>query len=248
MYDTREGLVLRSVKYKESDLILTVLTADAGKVTVTARGARRKNSPLTAASQLFVYSRMTLHRRSGHLHLKEAEILGLFDGLRGDIERVALAGWIAELAGALAVEDSSSMILSLTLGALYALAQLRKPPDLVKAAFELRLMAVSGFMPQLDGCAVCGKEDPNVPSFDCENGALYCLGCTGGIDVTPLTADVLAAVRHTVHKDPKRLYAFALNPEALPIFARAAEQFVKAHLDADFPALAFYHNIRSTPS
>ena len=60
---TTQGIVLRETNYKEADKILTVLTRDLGKRTVKARGCRRKNSKLTAASQLLVYSEMTLSER-----------------------------------------------------------------------------------------------------------------------------------------------------------------------------------------
>jgi DNA repair protein RecO (recombination protein O) len=244
MYSVRDGFVLRAVKYKDSDLILTVLTADAGKITVTARGARRHSSPLIAPSQLFAYSRMTLWQRGGHLHLMEAELLDAFEGLREDIERMALAGWIAELSGVLATEDSPSVILSLTRGALYALSALKKEPALVKAAFEFRLMAESGYLPHLDDCAVCDAPEPADPVFVGEDGALHCKNCAGDLDATQLTPDVLAAIRHAVYRDPKRLYSFALGSESLEIFAHAAERYVRTHLDADFPALAFYHGVR----
>ena len=45
MHISTQGLVLREVNYKESDKLLTVLTAEGGKRTVTARGCRRKGSP-----------------------------------------------------------------------------------------------------------------------------------------------------------------------------------------------------------
>ena len=45
MFKTTKGLILREVKYKEADRILTVLTEDMGKITVKARGALRKGQP-----------------------------------------------------------------------------------------------------------------------------------------------------------------------------------------------------------
>ena len=55
MFLTTQGLVLREVRYKEADKILTVLTQHEGKVTVRARGALRKGSRITAATQLLTY-------------------------------------------------------------------------------------------------------------------------------------------------------------------------------------------------
>ena len=61
MYLTTQGIVLRETNYKEADKILTVLTQDFGKCTLKARACRRKNSKLTAASQLLVCSDRKRH-------------------------------------------------------------------------------------------------------------------------------------------------------------------------------------------
>ena len=60
MFKTTKGLILREVKYKEADRILTVLTEDMGKITVKARGALRKSSKVAAATQLFAFSELTM--------------------------------------------------------------------------------------------------------------------------------------------------------------------------------------------
>ena len=70
---TTQGIVLREVNYKEADKILTVLTRDFRKRTVKARGCRRKNSRLTAGSQLLVFSEMTIHERGEFLTLNKAD-------------------------------------------------------------------------------------------------------------------------------------------------------------------------------
>ena len=84
---TTQGIVLRETNYKEADKILTVLTRDLGKRTVKARGCRRKNSKLTAASQLLVYSEMTLSERGEFTTLTEADPLEQFWSVRQDLER-----------------------------------------------------------------------------------------------------------------------------------------------------------------
>ena len=88
---TTQGIVLRETNYKEADKILTVLTRDWGKRTVKARGCRRKNSKLTAASQLLVYSELTLSERGEFTTLTEADPLEQFWSVRQDLETLALA-------------------------------------------------------------------------------------------------------------------------------------------------------------
>lgn len=81
------GLVLRETDTKEADKILTVLTPELGKISVIARGARRKNSRLAASAQWLVYSEMTLYLRGNWYMLDEAGTIELFDGMRADFEK-----------------------------------------------------------------------------------------------------------------------------------------------------------------
>ena len=154
------GIVLRGTDTKESDKILTVLTAGMGKLKVIAKGARSRRSRVAAAVQTLAYSEMVLSESRGWQYLSEASTIALFDGVRKDVELLALACYLAELTEQVTYEEAESgEILSLLLNALYALDTLHRPQALVKAAFELKLMSLIGFEPLAERCAVCGRED-----------------------------------------------------------------------------------------
>ena len=89
-YQVTKGLVLRVTDTKETDKILTVLTPDMGKIGVIAKGARRKGSRVAAATQLLVYSEMTLYESRSWYMLNEAATISLFNGVRQDVELLAL--------------------------------------------------------------------------------------------------------------------------------------------------------------
>ena len=155
------GLILREVNYKESDKILTVLAEGQGRRTVKAQGCRRKNSSLAASAQLLVYSEMTLFDYQDRWALKEAATLEEFRGLRNDLEKLALGTYFAEAVEAVSGEGVETPgLLSLILNSLYALDKLDKPLPVVKAAFEMKLCCLTGYEPLVDGCAVCGAENP----------------------------------------------------------------------------------------
>ena len=119
------GLILRDTDTKETDKILTVLTAEMGKISVIARGARRKNSRLAAACQLFAWSEMTLYRRGNWYYLDAAEPEELFSGLQKDLVRFSLAAYLAELTEFVAGEETEAgELLRLLLNGLYALGNL----------------------------------------------------------------------------------------------------------------------------
>ena len=238
------GIVLRETETKETDKILTVLTADLGKIGVIARGARRKNSRIAAASQLLAYSELTLYKRGNWYMLDEASTQELFDGVRQDFVLLSLASYFAELTESLTDEGEAREELPLLLNALYALGTLKKEPAQVKAAFELRLLALSGFEPLADGCAVCGCDEPQAPMLDVVRGIVHCGSCKepGGLSL-PLTNAALAAMQHVLSCPPKRLYSFTLDAPQLRILGQAAEAFVAAQLERSFRTLEYYKAI-----
>jgi|GEM_PF-12414 len=178
MYINTTGIILRETAYKESSKILTVLTGGEGKITVNARGALRRNSKFTAVTQLLVFSEMTLFSSRDRWTLTEARSIEQFSGLRGDVALLALGSYFAELAEAASDEDSPSVqLLPLCLNSLFALSEGIKPPAYVKAAFELRLMAILGFTPLLSHCAACGSDAVERAFLDFSGGVVYCADC-----------------------------------------------------------------------
>ena len=239
------GVVLRVTDTKETDRILTVLTADRGKIPLIARGARRKNSRLAASCQLPAYSELTLYKRGSWYMLDEASPLELFDTLGRDIVLLSLASWFCELTEAVCAEETPAPeMLSLLLNALYALCYLGKEPRLVKAAYQFRLLALAGFEPLASECAVCGREKPETPMLDVLRGVVHCGGCKqpGGLSM-PLTAAGLAALRHILYCDSRRLYAFTLEPAARRGLDQAGEAFAASQLERSFRTLDYYKSL-----
>ena len=246
LYEVLHGVVLRETLSKEADKILTVLTAEKGKLTVIARGARRKNSRLTAASELYVYSEMTAYESHGYMMLTEASTTELFSGLRSDIGCLSLANYFAELTETLAGEgEDAAELLQHLLNAFYALGELKKPPEQVKAAFELRLMTIAGFAPLLNACMACGGAVEGNASFDLPGGGVLCEDCARQRGGTPLSGASLAALRHIVSAPAKKLYAFALEGEALAETGRLTERYTAAQLDRRFSSLDFYKALKT---
>ena len=236
------GLVLRETVTRDADKILTVLTPDRGRLSVIARGARRKGSRVAAACQLLAYSEMTLYEKGRWTMLDAADTIELFDGLRQDLTALSLAAYFAELTEA--VSDGSGDVLPLLLNALYALSALKKPPQLVKPAFQFRLMALAGYEPMADGCALCGAPQPENPMLDVVHGVVHCGKCRekGGLSL-PLTASGLAALRYVLYGDPRRLYSFSLPPQGLRALNHAADAYVSAQLERSFRTLDYYKTI-----
>jgi len=246
-YIVTKGIVLRETETKEADKILTLLTGERGKISVIARGARRKSCKYTACAQSLAYSEWTLYQKGDWYYANEGASLELFNGLREDLDAMALGFYFAELTEAVTTEDTASQeLLSHLLNGLYALGTLHKPPALVKAAFELKLLSLAGYEPLLDSCAYCGLPDPEHPLLDVVQGVLRCSHCGTKESALsmPLCEDSLAAARHIVYGNPKRLYSFTLGPEAQRRLSGAAEAFLAAQLERGFRTLDFYKSLQ----
>ena len=246
-YIVIRGVVLRETETKDADKILTLLTAERGKLSVIARGARRKGCKFAACAQSLAYSEWTLYQKGNWYYANEGATLELWNGLRGDLDALALGFYMAELTESVTTEETSAPeLLSHLLNGLYALSALHKPPALVKPAFEVKLLCLVGYEPLADGCAYCGCPDPEQPMLDVVQGVLRCRRC--GVQEAalsmPLCRDSLAALRHIVYGDPKRLYSFQLGEEALRRLSGAAEAFAAAQLERSFRTLDFYKSLR----
>lgn len=247
MHVTTKALVLREAAYKESDKILTILTPELGKLTVQARGCRKKGNGLSAACQLLVWSELTLSEFRGRWSVTEAAVELEFRRLRSDLDKLALASYFAEVLESVIQEESpADELLPLMLNCLFALDQLEKPLAQVKAAFELRAMSLAGFEPLLDACAICGREAEQ-PRLNLTQGILHCAGCSDeageGISM-PLSPQVLAAMRHIVTCPGKKLLSFRLEGSALTQLGDVCEAYLLTQLERGFRTLDFYKELQ----
>lgn len=223
--------------------MLTILTAGHGKLSVNVRGALRKNSKFAAVTGLLVFSEMTLFQSRDRWSMTEARSIEQFLGLRNDLALLSLASYFAELVEAVADEDSPNPeLLPLCLNALFALSEGLKVPNLIKPAFELRLMVVAGFAPLIDRCSVCGNDDSDSVVLDINEGVLICSDCSL-VGNYRLSRGALIAARYIMGCDPKKLYSFNLGDGALRELANATESYLLAHLDRSFRTLNYYNKI-----
>lgn len=245
MYLTIQGLVLRVTPYNDTDALLTVLSRDRGKLTVKARGLRRKNSPLVAPCQLLAFGEFVLFEYRDLFVINEAQTIELFQNLRKDLQKLSLGTYFAQTAEVLSQEDMPNPeLLSLVLNCLYALSKLDVAEDQIKAVFELRSACLSGYTPDLSSCHRCGNRRPDC--FDIAAGRLECAGCrdpfSDGIRM-PVTPAVLDCMRYICYCDPKQLFSFEAGAATLYMLSGITESYLTTQLERSFSALDFYKSL-----
>lgn len=245
MYLKIQGLVVRATAYSDTDLLLTLLTADQGKITAKVRGARRKNSRYISCSQLLAYCAYTLFEYRGMYTVNEAQTIALFPQLQKDLNKLSLATYFAQAAEVIAQEDTPTAgLLSLLLNSLYALDKDLAADTMIKAVFELRLACISGYEPDLRGCVHCGREVPD--RFNVFEGHLECSGCGGTVSKgirMPVTPGVLDAMRYICYCQPNKLFSFRISQQNIERLSELTESYLSAQLERGFSALDFYKSL-----
>lgn len=243
-----DGIVLREVRYNDSDRLLTILSGEHGLLYAFARGADRMKSRMSAATKQLCYSDFILYESKERCLVDTAETKTVFLGLSRSLENYSLANYLAQLCIYLAPQtEDSRQILRLLLNCLYMLDQNKRRHTFIKPLFELRLMTVCGFMPNLLGCRECLCYEAPAMLFLPGSGEILCERCAKQAEI-PMDAQwidptVLTAMRHIVLSDFEKLFSFRIPEETLAQLGRVTEQYVMQKLEHHFSTLDFYHSI-----
>ena len=245
MYLTIQAIVLRVTDYNDRDALLTVLSRNHGKLTIKARGLRRKNSPLIAPCQLLAYGEFTLFEYRGQYTINEAHSIELFQNLRKDLTKLSLGTYFAQVTELISQEDLSNPELqSLLLNCLYGLSKLDLPEVQVKAVYELRAACLAGYTPDLFGCWNCGSQSPE--RFDISAGQLECKTCRNGESTgirMPVTPSILEAMRFICLCEPRKMFSFRLGIDSMLHLSQLTEAYLTTQLERGFSTLDFYKSV-----
>ena len=173
-----QGIVLKSVPYKENDLILTVFSRKLGKIAVIARGAKKSKSSLLSSSQIFSYSNFTL-KKEGHMYrVTQSEIIKSFYNLSYNFEAFSYGTYILKLIDNFMIENQPNNRLFILLAqALYLFCEEDIDMEYVTLCFELKFLDYIGFKPIVNTCVSCYNKDFKNPVFNIYEGGVICENC-----------------------------------------------------------------------
>lgn len=172
------AIVLKRQDFGEADRLLTVFTPDFGKFRVIAKGVRKITSRKSGHVELFTYSNLLIAKGRNLDIVTQAETIQSFRAIREDLQHITYAYYIAELIDRFTEErDANRPLFDLFLVTLQALGEtddLRRTTRL----FELRLLDLVGYRPQLFRCVQCNTEiEPVNNFFSLELGGVLCPDC-----------------------------------------------------------------------
>lgn len=242
-----DGLILTEQTIGENDRLITVLTRSNGIIRCFVKGAKLLKGRRCTATQSLSYSRLSIYSGRDKYIIDEAEPLELFFNLRTDIEKLSLAQYFCELAMYIIPENSpADEYLSLILNSLYLLSNNKRPNLMIKAIFEMRILSIAGYMPDLVCCDECKCYEADTMYFIFSEGKLLCSDCfQGNLNATALSRGALTAMRYSIYSEPKKIFSFTVSDTSLMQFADCAENFLLTTIGRTFNSLDFYKKVRT---
>ncbi len=175
-----DGIVIRQQPIAEADLIVSLVSAEEGRVDVLARGARKSTKRFAGGIALFSAISAVTEQGRGHLPtLVESSLHAAFLHAAPSYGQLALASYVVELAGCAAQPSHADPALFTWLRASLALAetameqQLRTP----RLAIEIGFLQALGVCPDLQACSQCGQDTAAGGTWQDADAGLVCTRC-----------------------------------------------------------------------
>lgn len=176
MLNKWEGIVIKSRSYGESNKIVTLMTREAGKVAVMARGAKKPTSRLAGITQTFMHGMFVVQRTSGMGTLQQGEHISSMRNIQTEITATAYASYIVELIDRLVDEGSPQpFAFEVLQQALHAIEE-GYDPEAIALFVDWKLLPYTGVQPVLHACASCGQVEGEF-AFSFSQGGFLCHRC-----------------------------------------------------------------------
>ena len=246
-----QGLVLKSVPLGEAGLMATLYTRDMGKLKAVVRSARKPTSKMVGHLEPLnlVHLSLASSRPGGIDTVIQAQILDSHSGLKADLEGIARAIYIAELADGFGAEGSQNTdmynLLLETVRSLHG----DSSSELTLRYFELHILKCSGFMPELYNCVDCRCAlEAGKHRFSPELGGALCPDCTpAGPRIMSLSVRAMKVLRFIDRARLAELPQLRVDPELRQELKDVLTATLKYWLDREIRSKRFLEHLERPP-
>jgi DNA repair protein RecO (recombination protein O) len=240
-----KGIVISVANVSDNDKMLTMLTPDVGKISVFCKGAKRNRSAFLSSSEYLAFSDIVIFKSNSEIYsLNSAEPIEIFYKLRTDIEKLSYASVMTKIIYDVSQEEEvSDKKLQLLLNSLYVLSETDKNPNLILAIFELRLLSIIGFRPNINNCINCRSDNlppTNQYYFSIKDNGIKCSSCAkqdkGAIKINNTTYVTLGYI---ISIDSKKLFSFDIPDESINELILLSKIYLSEKLEKEYKVIKY---------
>ncbi len=223
-----EAVVLRHKDWGEADRLLWLFSRELGKVQAIAKGARKLRSRKAGHLEPFARASLLLARGRDLYIVTQAETVNAYSQLKDDLTLLGHAAYVVELLDRFTYEEGENRALYRLLVDTLTRLTMHNELALVIRYYEIRLLDLLGFRPQLFNCARCQNEiKPDDQFFSAEEGGVLCPSCGKGLPgARPISMLALKYLRHFQRSS----FTDAARAQLSPAISRELEILLQHYL------------------
>ena len=204
-------IVLKEIPLKEEDKIVVVFSREYGKISVYAKGARKTKSAFLAGTQMLTYSDFSIYKKDNISNLSKIEMLDAFMDIKNDYDKLYYAIYFCELIDSLTIEDNPSS--SMFDFFVFTLEKMKKYKDMkfMKSIFELRMMSLSGYTPNVISCQECDRELDEDAFFLVNEDGIVCSNCNMKNKGIKISRTTLYTLKYIFYAKMDKLFSFDIE-------------------------------------
>jgi DNA repair protein RecO (recombination protein O) len=238
---------LKHSDWGEADRMLWLFTSQMGKVRAIAKGVRKPRSRKSVHLEPFTRSSLQLAWGRDLYIVTQAEAIDTHTGLREDLLRMSYASYIIELLDRFTYEEGENRPLYRLLIDTLSRLELESNPAMVVHYYELRLLDLIGFRPQLFNCTECGKEiKPEDQYFSAEKGGILCPNCGKQLSgARPISLQALKVLRHLQRSSYAEAKRAPMTAKIDRELENLIEHYLTYHLERRLNSPVFLRRVRA---
>ena len=242
-----EAIVINRRDFRETSYLLSLFTADFGKIHAQAKGAKRRADKFGSKFVPLSLNKIVFYESiQGSLNIiSQGDLLDHFGGIDKDIEKYTYASYFLELVNAaMGLGEENKEIFVLLKNFLNFLDKEDKISHIVQI-FEIRFLNLSGFKPRLDCCVHCNGQIVDKSKFSYVLGGILCEKCFGNDkSAQNLMQGTIASIKYIEKMELEKLSGFKIVPSVFKELQKILRTFIDYHITGEFKSLEFLKKVR----
>lgn len=242
------GVILRAINIREADRILEIYTDELGKVRAVAKGVRKIQSRLAGHLEPFTYVDLMLAQGRGDLPtITGARALEHYQSIRKDLNRVAVASFLAELVSRLTPDNQASRRFPVLLRESFKMLDAGYDPVNVGSYYEWKMLGAAGWEPQVKQCVACHERlYPQGLGFSLDLGGVLCKNCVHqDREVIQVSPELVKLLRCYADRPFTDIEGLLVSKKVRQETARLTDRTVRHTLEREPRARAFMRHLET---
>jgi DNA repair protein RecO (recombination protein O) len=237
-----EAVVIKKIKLGEADRILTLFTPHLGKI----RAVRRPRSRMSGHLELLTHSLVSLARGRNLDTVTGSQTVNSFLPLKTNLELSSAGLYAVELVDQFTEDHQENYpLFNLLVETLDNLAK-GENRKMTLHYFEMHLLSLAGFQPELFACVVCGKAlEPVVNFFSASAGGVLCPTCREARYSYPVSVNTLKVLRLFQSDEWETVQRLKIDEPISQEIKQMIRNYIRYLLEKEIKSASFMDSLES---